>query len=560
MADPKPTASPAPAISANGSLPAWFVQIARPDLLHRIESQVRDGGEDHGGFPSPSTGWTTGVTVAFELGVLLGARCHADALSLDASDLDAAAVAAMSFLERRQAPDGRLDLRGAYTPNEAGFPLPALAAAYRHLPHQAPDLFDRLAPRLKSFMTRAAEALLNGHAYSANHRWVSIAAPLAVVHNLFPDERYPAKITDYLADGIDCDEDGFWYVERSSIYNMVANHAMLVLAEALDRPGLFDHALRSCRLATRMIQPNGEADTSFSFRQDRAEPCHAPAIYRIARRAAMLSGDGTLTTLAELVREETCLNRLMPMTLEWLDHPGDMPPTEPLPDRYEQFLGQGSIARWRDQGTAVTLTSDPGDHFFDTVLDPWGGYKRSEDWIHVHHRGVVLQSIRLELAEPAAIQPRNLETIGGGRYRLTGESAGWPHTVHFRPESPQITMPHRETHEVHVGIDAKGLDIQLTCDSPDILWATLRLHVREGVNVPGIGKLQAGDHHWWSGDEVALRGEEGAIVIRGLPVPQFTTTEPKPSKIRTARLSEHCACLSVAMRLPVDLHLRVELI
>jgi len=86
--------------------------------------------------------------------------------------------------------------------------MPGLAEGYRRFSKLPGNPFAADLVNLKEFLLRGAEAVLHGSAYTANHRWTAACAPLAAVHSLWPDSRYLAKIEDYLADGIDCDEDG----------------------------------------------------------------------------------------------------------------------------------------------------------------------------------------------------------------------------------------------------------------------------------------------------------------------------------------------------------------
>lgn len=209
------------------------------------------------------------------------------------------AMHAMRFVLRRQQPDGTLDLGGAASCNEAGFPIPALAEAHRRLKEVDRDWAADMRTMIADYVRKAADAVVAGDAHTANHRWAAAAGPLAAAYSLFPEERYLAKIDSYLADGIDCDADGCWFEERGVGYNNVANHGMLVLADCLNRPEFIDPVIRNLRFMLHNIQPNGEADTSYSFRQDRGSPGAAVCDYRLARRGALASGDGCISTLAQ---------------------------------------------------------------------------------------------------------------------------------------------------------------------------------------------------------------------------------------------------------------------
>ena len=95
-----------------------------------IPQQVRDGSEQDGAFDDANDGFCNGREVAYRLARLIAAACWGDRIKVDHADLREAIVRATRFIVRRQSPDGRIDLGGAYSPNEAGFPVPGLVAAY----------------------------------------------------------------------------------------------------------------------------------------------------------------------------------------------------------------------------------------------------------------------------------------------------------------------------------------------------------------------------------------------------------------------------------------------
>ena len=148
--------------------------------------------------PSHFDGWHNGRNTAYMLTRLLEAWIHPPADGMPDVDFATVATRALGFLERRQSPDGRLDLGGSYSPNEAGFATTGLAFLWKSLEAVAAEEFRE---RLRNFLLRCGEAVLAGQAYTANHRWTAACAPLAALHALWPDERYIEKIEGYLADG-----------------------------------------------------------------------------------------------------------------------------------------------------------------------------------------------------------------------------------------------------------------------------------------------------------------------------------------------------------------------
>ena len=528
--------------------------------LHRVmAAQGWLGNTDDGGFDESGRGWCDGRQAAYNLGGLLAARTWAGKLSCDATRLDTTVVRAADFLSRRQRPDGQLDLSGIYSPNEAGFPVPAIVAGYSALRQAGDGLFDRIGPTIEQFLRRAGEAVLAGSAHTANHRWAAAAAPLAALHSLWPDPRYLQKIEAYLADGIDCDEDGCWYIERSPCYNMVANRAMLLMADYLQRPEFIEPVVRNLRYVLRHLQPNAEIDTSLSHRQDRAKPnCH-PVVYGVARRVASLTADGQVAHLAwtALHRGDGVVDVQLPAMYELDRDPKAMPVPEIPSTTYEHHFPHTQSTRLRNDRRALTLAADHGGHFYDVVRDQWVGPRRSEDWFHLHWGDIVVQS--LHLAGPLrCIQPADIQRGADGSYRLSGHMPGWEHCLHFRPGSPTVQMPWNWHHDIRVQWLGDELTLHLHCDATEILLSALHLWVRPGVWLKDANSrrlLSAGQIiELDGGNDVSLSSDHSTLRITGLPAAQHRVAlSPQPAI--PCAMEKTCACLSLGLRLPVDLTL-----
>ena len=242
-----------------------------------LPTQLLDGSDQDGGFEEGNTGWCDGREAAYIFARLGGALSWiiSGDINADAAQVRQAMQRAIRFVVKRQRSDGQLDLGAGYSPNEAGFVIPGIVEAYLRLKEIDPKFAESLRADVEKYVHRAAEAVVAGSAFTANHRWTAASAPLAAAYKLFPDPRYLQKIESYLIDGIDCDQAGLWYEERSPNYNVVANAGIIYLADNLKRPELMDHVVRNFNFTLHTLQPNGEIDTSFSHRQDRAVPGRA---------------------------------------------------------------------------------------------------------------------------------------------------------------------------------------------------------------------------------------------------------------------------------------------
>jgi hypothetical protein len=529
-------------------------------LVHSLPLQCLDGSAHDGAF-GEGKNWYDGRHAAYTLAHLLAAWVWRKDIHCDVEKLADSIRRCMAFILRRQNPDGRLDLLGMYSPNEAGFTIPGLGAGYERLEsaNELPDVRESLA----LYLRRAAGAVVEGTAYTANHRWAAACAPLAVINRLWPDSRYTDKIKGYLADGIDCDSDGCWYMERSPIYNNVANEAMLILTDYLGDPSFLDPVVRNLEFVLHCVQPNGEMDSSFSHRQDRGLDHCLPGSYLVARRIAQHTGDGRFTALANLCWRQAQglpLN-LLPLPLAVDRHPDPMPEEAALPVHYENLYAPIQVLRRRAGSTSLTLSADSStSHFFVAVRDQWGGPRHSDDWFHLHWQDIVIQSIRLAGAGLSNMQPAHIECVEPDHYHLDGGIEGWVHPLHFRPGCPQVKMKWDWTYSADLTWTASGIDVHLQSHSPHSLAAVLKFLIRGPFQFEESGQprtVQSGQEQWIGGGHLLIvRAGKSALRIEGLPACAHQLPIQHASSIPT-QAGAICGTLNLGLTFPIDLRFKI---
>ncbi|MEM6331901.1 MAG: hypothetical protein AAF823_01005 [Planctomycetota bacterium] len=536
---------------------ALLAADANRRLSSLLRSQVNDGGLDDGGFRESPRRLPDGREAAYRAAELIALRIFSDRLGLQAAKgtIEDAIRRALRFVASRQRHDGQLDLAGSYSPNEAGFVIPGLVMGRRALQAADPRLFEELSARIETIVRGAADAVVAGDAFTANHRWAAACAPLAIAHNAFPDPRYPAKIESYLADGVDCDDDGFWYEERSPNYNDVSNDSMLILADELGREEFLDHAIRNLYLMLEMTQPDGSADTSTSFRQDRHGTGRSPARYRAARRAAIHTGDGRFTTFARRLISNDGLGRLTHLLYDLDAHPGPLPAAEPMPSRLHRHFPTRQIVRHRHDAWAVTLAADAGGHYFDTVAPPGPSTTgRSTDWLCIHAGKVKVPTIRLAIAGAGVFAPSTLRRLGSRRYRLTDNRSGFILRQHFRPGRPSIgrDLPMCVMAELTTDNDHATLDLDIKATSSVFASLAIYVDVHSSVNGDVIGVGEAIER---PGDgSVSLCSSHDRMVIEGLP-PSLHDQALAARPHIPDQLDTNAGQLLVGLRLPTRLSL-----
>jgi hypothetical protein len=340
---------------------------------------------------------------------------------------------------------------------------------------------------------------------------------------------------------------------------------VLALADAFGRTDLLPPLVTHGGFVLHSLQPNGEMDATISHRQDRAQAECAASSYGVARRLALIAGDGRFTALAERMwrAHPEPERELVPLLLQLDAQPGPLPMPQALPEHYEVFFEKTGQARIRTPRTAVSFACDEGGHFFDVVRDRWGGAKRSDDWFHLHHGGVVIESLVLAGAGMQNMQPGALRRIDSGRYELEASQAGWEHTLHFAPGSPRWPVRWDWRTRIEASVNAAGVVFSLSSTAPKSLIASLNWRVRAGVTLHQAGDaprlLAAGDVIPLPGSTpLRLEAPDGsAVFIIGLPAAVHHLPVAHPPAI-PSRMTETCATLSLGLRFPISCDFQVS--
>jgi hypothetical protein len=300
--------------------------------------------------------------------------------------------AVVAALAAGQHPSGLWDVGNLESPPDTGFMVESLTKAQALLMHDGRPASEPLRAALRTVIERAARGVAEGGVHTPNHRW-GVSAALAAVNRLYPDPSYPARIAEWLAEGIDQDADG-QFAERSPAYTAkVVLPSLLILAEALDRPELRTAVRRSLELTWLLTEPNGEVVTIASRRQDQRPGARVDLAeyYLAARWLAVVEGDPRWIALArrleadageKIARGAFDPNWALPFLLEQPALAVDLPPAPALPEEFVATLPQTAMARVRRGPMSATIYggSDAGKGFgFGSGLatDPtWFTFRR----------------------------------------------------------------------------------------------------------------------------------------------------------------------------------------
>lgn len=300
--------------------------------------------------------------------------------------------AVVAALAAGQHPSGLWDAGNLESPPDTGFMVESLAKAQALLLHDARSASEPLRAALRVVIERAAHGVAAGGVHTPNHRW-GVCAALAAVHRLYPDPRYPARIAEWLAEGIDQDADG-QFAERSPAYTAkVVLPSLLILAEALNRPDLRAAVRRSLELTLMLAEANGEVVTMASRRQDQRPGARVDLAeyYLAARWLAIVEEEPRwlalvqrleVASIEKIARGAFDPNWALPFLLEQPALGVDLPTAPALLEEFVVTLPRTAMARVRRGPVSATVYggSDVGKGFgFGSGLatDPtWFTFRR----------------------------------------------------------------------------------------------------------------------------------------------------------------------------------------
>jgi hypothetical protein len=356
------TAYAAPA--APPEAPAAVVAGTDAAVDFYLRSQVTEPGQWLGSMPDDYMQHPVGATGGL-IETMTTALIHPASKHHNENELVNRIRLAAGFLERSQSPEGFIDgiTTNFNSPPDTAFVVinvgtaAAIAKLYAN---------DTVLGILRPFLVKAGNGMAVGGIHTPNHRWV-VSSSLAQIHDVFPNPAYPKRIEQWLAEGIDIDDDG-QYTERSTVtYDPICDRAFTVLAAKLKQPDLLDPVRRNLRAMMYMLHPDGEVVTEISRRQDQFGRGTMASYWFPLQYLAMHDGDAQFATLArQLGVENTPLSALM----EYPDLAGTLPAGAPLPEDYEKQFPQVGLARIRRGELDGTVILQNSSRFFSARKGP----------------------------------------------------------------------------------------------------------------------------------------------------------------------------------------------
>lgn len=415
---------------------------------------------------------------------------------------------AVRFVARTQRENGSFDYPSCnfYSAPDTSFCFKRLIAAYRLMTGWGKDCaeLEPLRALYRELLHRALFGIRDGGFHTPNHRW-AIAAALMQGANLFHEEEdfaesLRARAAQYLAEGIDGDEDGE-YAERSSgNYNAVVNNSMLALWQETGDDAYLGYVRRNLQMMLTYIDPDGLVFTQNSTRQDLGRR-DRPDRYFYQYLAVCSHEENAAFDAAahKIIADNQARGDLAPDCLHILmNHP------ELLAHR---FTGCGYLPQYRRFYPHSHVLRVCRPDFTYTVL---GG---KSDFLYVK-RGSLMVCLKLgeSYCDIRNFIPTQMEELPDG-CRLTGTAQGWYYLPWREPPetSDWWEMDHTKrerlvsstlTTEVTIREEEHGLAVTVRTEGLDRLPLRAELCLPAGVTLSHEAFQMKGE----AGGELILRG------------------------------------------------------
>jgi hypothetical protein len=230
-----------------------------------------------------------------------------------------------------------------------------------------------ICSKLFDLIKGCGSGIAEGGFHTPNHRWV-IASSLMQAYNIVKEEAFRTAAEKYLAEGIDCDEDGEFTERSAGIYNAVNDYSMILLAMETGREEYLQHVVRNLEMMFTYMEPDGSIFTMNSTRQDRdAGKCYPVPYYPIYLYMADKTGDGRYAAMTDRIMEQVCAGKCeAPDCLYLFMAKPELKARACLPaevrGNYGKYYPKAGIARIGREGYTCTLLRDNSRFlFFNTA-------------------------------------------------------------------------------------------------------------------------------------------------------------------------------------------------
>jgi hypothetical protein len=467
----------APALLADGGIDAALVERHDAAVDRLLKLQITDGAHPEcGGYGDEFGLYGAGVAPGL-VDAFIAAWGYAGSRHYHSTVLQERMLLAAAYLRGKQHADGTIDLlvTNFHSTPDVAFVIHGVAGA-AWLAREFNN--DAVAAALEPFVRLAGETLARGGVHTPNHRWV-VCEALAQINELYPDGKYTARISQWLAEGIDIDADGQYNERSTTVYNPITDKALLIVALKAKRPELLAPVRRNLKSMLYLMHPGGEVVTEISRRQDQYNRGGMERYWLPLRYLAIHDNDGQF---AEVVRRIEGRGASLSAYLRHPELLKPLPGSSALPEDFHKLMPELGIARVRRGPMSASVLMNGNSRFFA-----------------MRNGACVIEAVRFASAffGKGQFRPERFERIDGG-YRMTQtltgpyyqpldpprvvDAAAWGDVRGQRRQSEVQKM----TYTVTVRERAKGFTVEVGAEGTSKVPLAVEITLREGTQVEGV--------------------------------------------------------------------------
>ncbi|MFX3634205.1 MAG: hypothetical protein ACE3L7_16860 [Candidatus Pristimantibacillus sp.] len=475
-----------------------------------LNKQVLDSNSEYyGGVTDPENGiaWPSHGGTPMVMAILAAALINKDSIYYHDAELLSRLELGAEYMLRFQHEDGTISpgWTNLHSPPDTGFVVVGLAQVYELLVAQRWEPLQKSTTAIRLFLDRTIPALITGGCHTPNHRWVMTAA-LGFMYKLTGKPVLLERGQQWLAEGMDCTEDGEWTERSNGIYNAVSDVMLYHASKLFDRVDLLEPVRRNLRMMSYLVHPNGEVVTDYSGRQDFGQSYDMASYLLVSKLMACEDHDPLFAAIAELAGQATTHPGMLPNNamVGYLLYPQlseHLVEAGELPQSYRVIINREFP---REHYLSDMETAGHGGRIYHSRLHPDFGapvarqregdtsvtaMTETNSFFALRHGAARLLAVQIATSfEPGFIKMEHMEVLDDG-YLLSGsESKGYysPVPTDQLPItasgaiSPWYLLPHhlREiTHEQHHSVQVKlteqadGWKIHLIGQEPERMMA-----------------------------------------------------------------------------------------
>ncbi|MCL2479340.1 MAG: hypothetical protein FWF22_07555 [Treponema sp.] len=476
----------------------YLVEEAEDRLEYMLKSQFGGDGPYNGAVPEPDRlcppfprNLSTRLLEMIALWINPASRFYA------APEIPDVMKKGLAYLRREQRPSGNIDLWDCNFDSapDSGFFIWDLLPLYRLLekprialpvgkvlPEPVEKSCGIFASEVKAMILKVLEGLRTGGFHTANHRWV-MSSSLVAGYKLTGNQAYLDRAKQYLAEGIDCSEDGE-YSERSAIYNAVNNQAMILLFEELGDEKYLGYVRRNLHLMTYFFEADNSLFTGNSTRQDRGKKMFAGRyLYQYLY-------------VAHFLKDEEAAGMAMNIAADFIRNR-----RQPGPDSYPFMVLHPEIVFPKTSGAAFRI-SDYNRYFKSSGLVRYKkngfGFSLLHDdpaWLFFNAGSLnVYCKTSLGYFNQGNVKIESLETIGDG-YHFSFHATGFyfeplenpaGNLINFRSEDHSARKKQNPNHtdlEITVRPNKNGIDLDFAASGINGVHYCFEFVLPAGISV-----------------------------------------------------------------------------